>query len=304
MMDEVQMILNRLNQSQREAVMYTEGPLLILSGAGSGKTRVITYRIAYLIKAKKVSPFNILAVTFTNKAAGEMKERLERLIGLPARTIWVGTFHSTCARILRREIERLGYSPSFTIYDETDQIGLMREVMRELNLSERRYNPRSIIGAISRAKNELIDYDQYAASATEYFETIVAKLYKEYQSKLRENNALDFGDLIMLCVRLFDEHPDVLERYQNRFRYIMVDEYQDTNFAQYRLVNLLASAHRNICVVGDDDQGIYSWRGADIRNILDFERDYPDAKVVKLEQNYRSTQKILDAAYHVISQNR
>jgi len=304
MMDEVRMMLDQLNQSQREAVTHTEGPLLILSGAGSGKTRVITYRIAYLIKAKKVSPFNILAVTFTNKAAGEMKERLERLIGLPARTIWVGTFHSTCARILRREIERLGYSPSFTIYDESDQIGLMREVMRELNLSERRYNPRSIIGAISRAKNELIDYDQYAASATEYFETIVAKLYKEYQSKLRENNALDFGDLIMLCVRLFDEHPDVLERYQNRFRYIMVDEYQDTNFAQYRLVNLLASAHRNICVVGDDDQGIYSWRGADIRNILDFERDYPETKVVKLEQNYRSTQKILDAAYHVISQNR
>lgn len=303
-MNEIQEILKGLNPPQREAVMHTEGPLLILSGAGSGKTRVITHRIAYLIKAKGISPFNILAVTFTNKAAGEMKVRLERLIGLSARAVWVGTFHATCARILRKKIERIGYSSSFTIYDESDQAGLMREVMRELNLSERNYNPRSILSAISRAKNELIDPDQYAASATEYFETIVAKLYKEYQSRLRANNALDFGDLIMLCVKLFDDHPDVLERYQERFRYILVDEYQDTNHAQYRLVNLLAAKHRNICVVGDDDQGIYSWRGADIRNILDFERDYPETKVVKLEQNYRSTQRILEAAYHVISQNR
>ncbi|RKY04591.1 DNA helicase PcrA [Candidatus Poribacteria bacterium] len=297
-------ILGELNPAQREAVLHTEGPLLILSGAGSGKTRVITHRIAYLIKGKGVPPFNILAVTFTNKAADEMKRRLEELIGLVARAVWMGTFHSICARILRKEIHRLGYSPNFSIYDESDQLGLMREIFRDLNISERSYSPRAILSAIERAKHELIDPEQYEKSATEYFEIFVSKLYREYQGRLRANNALDFGDLIMICVKLFEEFPEVLERYQERFRYILIDEYQDTNHAQYRLVNMLAAKYRNICAVGDDDQGIYSWRGADIRNILNFERDYPDAKVVKLEQNYRSTQRILDAAYYVISNNR
>ena len=296
-------LLESLNPIQRQAVQHTEGALLLLSGAGSGKTRVITHRIAYLIRHHGVSPFNILAVTFTNKAAGEMKTRLESLVGDTSRQLWVSTFHSSCARILRRDIERLGYSRSFTIYDTTDQLTLIKEILKTLQLREEQNNPRAILGAISNAKNELMTPEMYAETVEGFFEQRVAQIYRIYQDYLRENEALDFDDLIMLAVELFDSCADVLEYYQDKFKYILIDEYQDTNHSQYRLVHALAQKHQNLCVVGDDDQSIYSWRGADITNILDFERDYPNTTTLRLEQNYRSTQNILSAAYEVVRNN-
>ena len=296
-------LLESLNPVQRKAVQHTEGPLLLLSGAGSGKTRVITHRIAYLIRHHDVSPYNILAVTFTNKAAGEMRSRLENLIGSISQHLWAATFHSTCARILRKDIERLGYSRSFTIYDTADQLTLIKEILKRLQLRESDVHPKAILSTISKAKNELTTPEMYAKTVSDFFEERVELIYRMYQDSLRENNALDFDDLIMLTVNLLESRSDVLEFYQSKFRYILIDEYQDTNHSQYRLVNALAKKHRNICAVGDDDQSIYSWRGADINNILDFERDYPNTTVLRLEQNYRSTQNILEAAYEVVRNN-
>jgi|DewCreStandDraft_5_1066085.scaffolds.fasta_scaffold00018_124 DNA helicase-2/ATP-dependent DNA helicase PcrA len=290
-----------LNPQQREAVSIVEGPLLILAGAGSGKTRVLTHRIAHLVRNCGVPPARIMAVTFTNKAAGEMRERLYRLIGPYAAGLTLGTFHSVCARILREHAHRLGLSSGFAIYDDSDQVELVKRVLKELDLGHARISPEAICGAISRAKDDLIDPVHYARRADGPFEELVAQVYRRYEVLLFEANALDFGDLIMRTVQLFQEHPQVLQRYQERYLHILVDEYQDTNRAQYVLVRLLSEKHRNLCVVGDDDQSIYSWRGADIRNILSFEHDFPDAKVVKLEQNYRSTQRILDAAHGVVS---
>lgn len=297
-------LLESLNPVQRQAVKHTEGPLLLLSGAGSGKTRVITHRIAYLIRQHDISPFNILAVTFTNKAAKEMKGRLEKLIGVDSQRLWAATFHSTCARILRKDIERLGYSRSFTIYDTADQLTLIKDILKQLQLRESDAHPKAVHGAIGKAKNELITPEMYAETVGDFFQGCVEQTYRKYQDRLRENNAVDFDDLIMLTVQLFESHPDVLEFYQRKFRYILIDEYQDTNHSQYRLMHALAQKHRNICAVGDDDQSIYSWRGADINNILDFERDYPNAVVLRLEQNYRSTQNILLAAYEVVRNNQ
>ncbi len=296
-------LLESLNPVQRKAVQHTEGPLLLLSGAGSGKTRVITHRIAYLIRHHDVSPYNILAVTFTNKAAGEMRSRLENLIGSISQHLWAATFHSTCARILRKDIERLGYSRSFTIYDTADQLTLIKEILKRLQLRESDVHPKAILSTISKAKNELTTPEMYAKTVSDFFEERVELIYRMYQDSLRENNALDFDDLIMLTVNLLESRSDVLEFYQSKFRYILIDEYQDTNHSQYRLVNALAKKHRNICAVGDDDQSIYSWRGADINNILDFERDYSNTTVLRLEQNYRSTQNILEAAYEVVRNN-
>jgi DNA helicase-2/ATP-dependent DNA helicase PcrA len=297
-------ILEGLSEAQRKAVQYGDGPLLLLAGAGSGKTRVLTHRIAYLIQEKGISPTNILAVTFTNKAAGEMKTRLQDLVGIMASVLWVSTFHSSCVRILRDEIEKLGYSRNFTIYDQTDQETLMKQVLGELQIDPKQFRASSILNAVSNAKNKLLDYDAYAGTVGSFFEQKVADAYKLYQKHLAENNALDFDDLLMLTVRLFEEHPSVLEFYQEKFRYILIDEYQDTNHAQYRIAKSLARKYRNICAIGDDDQSIYSWRGADIRNILDFERDYEDAAVFRLEQNYRSTKTILEAAHNVVINNR
>ena len=314
-------LLSSLNDVQREAVQHTEGPLLILSGAGSGKTRVITHRIAYLLEHHDVSPYRILAVTFTNKAAKEMKDRLDVLVeGSVSRDLWVATFHATCARILRRDIEKLGanaasenvsrstdyaYTRDFTIFDTGEQATLVKDVLRRLNYSDKQYNPRAILSHISRAKNESISPETYQNTADGYFERIVAEVYTLYQKELRTNNALDFDDLLLFTVELLNENPEVRQFYQNKFEYILVDEYQDTNRCQYELVNLLVTDTRqNICVVGDDDQSIYAFRGADIRNILDFEKDYPDTRVLRLEQNYRSTQNILDAAWGVVHNNR
>lgn len=297
-------ILLKLNPAQREAVETTEGAVLVIAGAGSGKTKALTHRVAYLILKKGVQPRNILAVTFTNKAAQEMKERITHLLGGKKRDLPVlGTFHSVCVRILRHEIEKIGYKKSFNIFDAQDQLALMKKVMKEMQINTDQFRPQAILGAISNAKNELIDAEAYAARVGSYYEEMVAKIYSAYQRRLREQDALDFDDILMLTVKIFQALPEVLEKYQNFFRYIMVDEYQDTNHAQYVLVNLLAKKHGNLCVVGDDWQGIYSWRGANIQNILDFEKDYPQAKIIKLEQNYRSTQNILDAAYGVISKN-
>ena len=293
-------LLESLNPVQREAVQHTEGPLLLLSGAGSGKTRVITHRIAYLIRYHGVSPYNILAVTFTNKAAEEMRTRLENLIGQSQ--LWVATFHSTCAQILRRDIHHLGYDRSFTIYDTADQQTLVKELIKTLQLSLN--NPGPVLGEISRAKSDFVSPKEYASKAIGFFEESVAKIYPMYQDYLRQNNSLDFDDLIKLTVELFEANPNILEYYQEKFQYILVDEYQDTNRGQYLLVHALAQNHHNICVVGDDDQSIYSWRGADINNILDFEKDYRGTKVLRLEQNYRSTKNILEAAYHVIRNNQ
>ena len=293
-------LLESLNPVQREAVQHTEGPLLLLSGAGSGKTRVITHRIAYLIRHHGVSPYNILAVTFTNKAAEEMRTRLENLIGQSQ--LWVATFHSTCAQILRRDIHHLGYDRSFTIYDTADQQTLVKELIKTLQLSLN--NPGPVLGEISRAKSDFVSPKEYASKAIKFFEESVAKIYPMYQDYLRQNNSLDFDDLIKLTVELFEANPNILEYYQEKFQYILVDEYQDTNRGQYLLVHALAQNHHNICVVGDDDQSIYSWRGADINNILDFEKDYRGTKVLRLEQNYRSTKNILEAAYHVIRNNQ
>ncbi len=301
-------ILEKLNKSQSEAVKTTEGPVLVIAGAGSGKTRALTHRVAYLICDKGVNPGNVLAVTFTNKAAMEMKGRITKLIeenstglkyGLPI----IGTFHSICVKILRREIDKIGYKKSFNIFDDQDQLVLMKKTMRELEINLEQFQPRAVLGAISKAKNELIDSEMFASRTGGYFEEVVSKIYTAYQKKLKDQNALDFDDILMLTVKIFKTYPEILEKYQRTFRYIMVDEYQDTNRAQYLLVKLLSEKHGNICVVGDDWQGIYSWRGANIQNILDFEKDYPKAKTIKLEQNYRSTQNILDAAYGVISKN-
>jgi DNA helicase II / ATP-dependent DNA helicase PcrA len=294
-----------LNPSQRQAVLHTDGPLLILAGAGSGKTRVITHRIAHLIGVHGVAPWQILALTFTNKAAEEMRRRVEKLLGASSQEVWVSTFHAACARLLRRDIEHLGrHTRSFVILDAADQSGLTKECLRELNISPDRYAPQAIAGRISRLKNQLITAAQFAAGAQNFgFEEQVRRVYQLYQKKLVEQNALDFDDLLMHMVHLFEEVPDVLRYYQQKFHYILVDEYQDTNHAQYRIIRLLAAEHRNLCVVGDDDQSIYAWRGADISNILSFERDYPDCAVVKLEENYRSTKSILEAAGKVIDKN-
>lgn len=297
-------LLDSLNKQQREAVVHTEGPLLILAGAGSGKTRVLTHRIAYLINEKGVYPSNILAITFTNKAAREMKERVEKLLE-GSYDMWISTFHSACARILRMEIERLqGYKKNFIIFDTDDQAKIIKECLKELNYNEKNFPPKEMISSISKAKDQLMTPGKFMDRYGRDFRLKkVADIYALYQKKLMGNNALDFDDILFKTVELFQNNPDVLQRYQQKFKYIMVDEYQDTNFCQYMLVNLLAKNHRNLCVVGDDDQSIYSWRGADIGNILNFEKDFPDAKVIKLEQNYRSTQTILDAANSVISNN-
>jgi DNA helicase II / ATP-dependent DNA helicase PcrA len=298
-------VLEGLNPSQRQAVLHTNGPLLILAGAGSGKTRVITHRIAHLIGAHGVAPWQLLALTFTNKAAEEMRQRIERLLGASSQEIWVSTFHAACARILRRDIEHLGvYTRSFVIFDSGDQSGLIKECLRELNISPDRFAPQAIAGRISRLKNQLISAAQFATGAQNFgFEEQVRRVYQLYEKKKLEQNALDFDDLLMQTVQLYEGVPEVLQNYQRKFRYILVDEYQDTNHAQYRIIRLLASEHRNLCVVGDDDQSIYGWRGADVSNILSFERDYPDCAVVKLEENYRSTQSILKAAGQVIDKN-
>ncbi|MEW5706392.1 MAG: DNA helicase PcrA [Actinomycetota bacterium] len=297
-------MLDSLNPVQREAVMHAEGPLLIIAGAGSGKTRILAYRIAYLIKERGVDPLNILAITFTNKAANEMKERVASLVGRISRAMWVSTFHSTCARILRQEIERLGYRRNFTIYDDNDSLRLVTYCMRDLNIDNKRYAPNKLAAAISNAKNELIDAETFAMRATTHLETVIAGVYKLYQERLYLSSALDFDDLIMLTVNIFQLFPSVLETYQDKFKHVLIDEYQDTNLAQYELVKLLVGKHRNLCVVGDDAQSIYRFRGADIRNILEFERDYPECRIIKLEQNYRSTKTILKAANHVIQNNR
>ena len=297
-------IYDTLNPAQQEAVYQTNGPVLILAGAGSGKTRVLTHRIAYLIDREDVNPWNILAITFTNKAAGEMRERVDQIVGYGSENIWVSTFHSTCVKILRRYIDKIGYDRNFTIYDTDDQKTVIKDVCKKLNIDTKLYKERTLMSAISSAKDELKYPDEMLLnSAGDYAKNRVAQVYKEYQNTLKSNNALDFDDLIMKTVELFRSCPDVLEYYQNRFKYIMVDEYQDTNTAQFRFVSLLAAKYRNLCVVGDDDQSIYKFRGANIYNILNFEKEYPDAKVIKLEQNYRSTQNILDAANQVIRNN-
>ncbi len=303
-------IYDSLNPEQLSAVKHDRGPLLILAGAGSGKTRVLTHRIAYLIEERGVSPYQILAITFTNKAAREMKERVEKTVGEESANIWVSTFHSTCVRILRRFIESLGYDRNFTIYDADDQKSLMKDVLKQLQIDSKQMKERSFLSAISSAKDELIGPDAYALNAYDYTSRRIAEVYKEYQKRLKENNALDFDDLIFKTVELFRMYPEILAYYQRRFRYIMVDEYQDTNTAQFHLIKLLASSENeygdvehNLCVVGDDDQSIYKFRGANIYNILNFEKEYPDARVIKLEQNYRSTKNILAAANEVIHHN-
>lgn len=298
-----QELLAGLNPKQKEAVLHTEGPLLIMAGAGSGKTRVLTHRIAYLIEEKNVNPWNILAITFTNKAAREMKERVNSILGQGGEDVWVSTFHSMCVRILRRDVDAIGYDRNFTILDGSDQLTLMKRILKELNIDPKKYDPRSILGAISNAKNELLTPETYAERQGSFFEEIVARCYDAYQKALRNNQSMDFDDLIMNTIRLFEENEKVLTYYQNKFHYLHVDEYQDTNHAQYTLVNMLAARFRNLCVVGDADQSIYGWRGADMQNILDFEKDYNDATVILLEQNYRSTKSILDAANQVIKNN-
>ena len=298
-------IYDTLNEPQREAVRHTDGPLLILAGAGSGKTRVLTHRIAYLIEELGVNPWNILAITFTNKAAGEMRQRVDNLVGFGSESIWVSTFHSMCVRILRRFIDRLGYDSRFTIYDTDDQKTLMKAVCKKVDIDTKQFKERMLLSVISSAKNEMILPEEFELNAGGDFAQLkIAKVYREYEAQLKANNALDFDDLLVKTVQLLQTQPDVRENYQERFRYIMVDEYQDTNTVQFKLVSLLAGKYRNLCVVGDDDQSIYKFRGANIRNILDFEKEYPDAKVIKLEQNYRSTGNILNAANGVISNNK
>lgn len=297
-------IYDTLNKEQKEAVFHTEGPLLLLAGAGSGKTRCLTHRIAYLIDEMGVKPWNILAITFTNKAAGEMRERVNQLVDYGADQVWVSTFHSMCVRILRRHIDRIGFANEFTIYDTDDQKTVMKNICKRLDINTKIYKERALLGAISSAKDELIGVREYELNAAnDMNQRTYAKVYREYQETLQKNNALDFDDLIVKTVELFKSCPEILDSYQERFQYIMVDEYQDTNTAQFELVRLLAQKNRNLCVVGDDDQSIYKFRGANIRNILDFEKYFPEAKVIKLEQNYRSTQSILDAANAVISNN-
>jgi len=297
------LILDGLNDAQLEAVQAVEGPLLILAGAGSGKTRVLTRRIAYLVGECGVDPRNILAMTFTNKAAGEMRERVESLLERPCKSMWIGTFHSLCARLLRSHADRVGLRSNFTIYDSTDQLALMRRVIADEELSEKQYPARQFRARISQAKNQMVDAGMFAQRAGTFYEQTVARVFRHYQDALKQNNAVDFDDLLMLCVELIRDQEDVRKAYQGQFSYILIDEYQDTNRPQYLFARFLAEEHHNICVVGDDDQSIYAWRGADIRNILDFEADYPNATVVRLEQNYRSTQVILDAGNAVIRNN-
>lgn len=297
-------IYDTLNEQQKEAVLHTEGPLLILAGAGSGKTRVLTHRIAYLIEEKGINPWNILAITFTNKAAGEMRERVDNLVGFGSESIWVSTFHSMCVRILRRHIDLLGFDTNFTIYDTDDQKTLMKDICKLLQIDTKLFRERSLLAAISQAKNELVTPEEFRIQAQgDFSRQKIASVYEEYEKQMRTNNALDFDDLLVKAVQLFQTQADVLDYYQERFRYIMVDEYQDTNTVQFELVRLLSAKYRNLCVVGDDDQSIYKFRGANIRNILDFEQVFPDAKVIKLEQNYRSTSNILNAANAVIRHN-
>lgn len=298
-------IYDTLNDRQLEAVYHTDGPLLILAGAGSGKTRVLTHRAAFLIEEKQVEPWNIMAITFTNKAAREMRDRIDNIVGYGAESIWVHTFHSSCVRILRKYIDRIGYDNNFTIYDTDDVKAVIKEVCKKLNIDSKYVKEKTIMNEISAAKNAMMDAEEYMLeNAGDFNKRQIASAYKEYENRMRMNNALDFDDLLLKTVELFEQCPEVLAFYQERFQYIMVDEYQDTNTVQFRLVRLLADKYRNLCVVGDDDQSIYRFRGADIRNILDFERVYPDAKVIKLEQNYRSTGNILNAANSVIAHNR
>ena len=293
-----------LNDAQREAVLATEGPLLVVAGAGSGKTRVLTYRVAHLIRTCGVKPSEILAITFTNKAAGEMRERLERMLGQTARAIWILTFHAACGRMLRREAERLGYRSTFTIYDDQDQVRLVKACLEELGKDPKRFSPRGIHSQISRAKNELVSPREYAQRVASFWDQTVAEAYDLYQRRLHASNAVDFDDLLMLTVQVFERFPEALERWRTAFRYVLVDEYQDTNHAQYRLLQLLGGEHGNVCAVGDPDQSIYAFRGADIRNIMEFERDFPGTRVIALEQNYRSTNNVLRAANALIEQNR
>ncbi|MEN0642630.1 DNA helicase PcrA [Alkalicoccobacillus gibsonii] len=299
----IEKMLSGLNPEQREAVTTTEGPLLLMAGAGSGKTRVLTHRIAYLLREKEVAPWSVLAITFTNKAAREMKDRVAGLVGPIAEDIWISTFHSMCVRILRRDIDRMGYSRSFSILDSTDQLSVIKQILKKQNIDPKKFDAKSILATISGAKNELQKPTEFAAKATGPFQEVASDVYTEYQKRLKQNNALDFDDLIMKTIELFKLVPDVLEFYQRKFQYIHVDEYQDTNRAQYMLVKMLGDRLKNVCVVGDSDQSIYKWRGADIGNILSFEEDYPNAAVILLEQNYRSTKRILDAANKVINNN-
>lgn len=296
-------MLQQLNEVQRHAVTYEGGSLLVIAGAGSGKTRVLTYRIGYLLAERNVLPHEILAVTFTNKAAKEMRERVEELVGPKAGQLWMGTFHSICVQILRRYADRIGYTSQFSIFDTTDQLAVVRQCLKELNIDAKKFDPRAILSAISQAKNERLSVEEYTDNATDLWERRVAQVYAAYNKELYQANAFDFDDLLLKTLALFEQEPSILGAYQDRFRHILVDEYQDTNHVQYLLIKHLAAVHRNICVVGDADQSIYKFRGADIRNILDFERDYPDVNVVKLEQNYRSTKRILSAANAVIEQN-
>ena len=296
-------LLEGMNERQKEAVQHTQGPLLIMAGAGSGKTRVLTHRMAYILAEEEVHPWNILAITFTNKAAREMKERVSQLVGPQAEDMWVSTFHSMCVRILRRDIELLGYQRSFTICDPSEQQTAMKRILKKLDIDSEKYDYRMILNRISQAKNDLEGVEKFSEKYTGYVEQIIAKCYREYQKELAKSMTLDFDDLIMLTVQLFQKYPETLQYYQQKFQYIHVDEYQDTNHAQYRLVTMLAKKFKNICVVGDADQSIYGWRGADMSNILEFEKDYQNAKVVLLEQNYRSTKTILQAANHVIENN-
>ncbi|HMA58669.1 MAG TPA: UvrD-helicase domain-containing protein, partial [Halanaerobiales bacterium] len=303
-MDKAKEIIAKLNEQQEKAVKLHKGPGLIIAGAGSGKTRVLTNRIAYLIEKYEVKPYQILGLTFTNKAADEMKERVQKMTGRDADDIFLGTFHSFCVQILRQEINRLEFNRYFTIYDSYDQKKMVKNILKDLNYDVKKFRPSAVLNRISNAKNELIEAAAFQKDAIGYFEKIVAAVYEEYEKRLKNNNALDFDDLIMKTVELFLDYPEVLNRYQERYRYILIDEYQDVNFAQYKFAQLLASKYRNIFVVGDPDQSIYAFRGADIRNILNFEEDYPDAKVIKLEQNYRSHKKILDVADNVIENNK
>jgi DNA helicase-2/ATP-dependent DNA helicase PcrA len=297
-------LLADLNPAQREAVLHVDGPLLVVAGAGSGKTRVLTHRVAHLIRAHGVKPNEILAITFTNKAATEMRERLERMLGRTARAIWILTFHAACGRMLRREAERLGYRSNFTIYDQADQVRLVKACLEELGKDPKRFTPRGIHSQISNAKNQLISPDEYTARISSFWDQTVAEVYELYQRRLFRSNAVDFDDMLMLTVQVLERFPEARERWQNAFRHVLVDEYQDTNHAQYRFLQLLAEKHRNVFAVGDPDQSIYAFRGADIRNILDFERDFGGAGVIALEQNYRSTNRILEAANAVIDNNR
>ncbi|WP_221568296.1 DNA helicase PcrA [Alkalihalobacillus sp. TS-13] len=299
----VERLLSGLNPEQKKAVKHTEGPLLIMAGAGSGKTRVLTHRIAYLLVEKGVAPWNILAITFTNKAAREMQSRVAAITGPAAESIWISTFHSMCVRILRRDSDRIGINRNFTILDATDQLSVIKQALKDLNLDTKKFDARGILGTISSAKNELKTAADFQKTAQGMYEEVAADVYEVYEKQLRKNHALDFDDLIMSTIKLFQRVPEVLEHYQRKFQYIHVDEYQDTNRAQYVLVNLLAERYRNLCVVGDSDQSIYRWRGADIANILSFEQDYADAEVILLEQNYRSTKRILQAANEVIQNN-